>query len=189
MTLAEDVRLVLDHLATEGVPHMIVGALAVDAWGVPRTTFDIDVQVALPGGPDKIKSVYLGVIVEEWSKDRTFDQDVLIGSVGTPVPVEIFITSHWFTLQALARRTSIPSALLARDIPVPTREDLILLKAAFYIAPWRSRRKAAQDGVDIESLIVHAPSLDVAYLRENGEKLGVWATLAEILKESGRESG
>lgn len=30
-----------------------------------------------------------------------------------------------------------------------------------------------------------APSLDDAYLQENGEKLGVWETVAEIIAEVG----
>lgn len=184
MTLAEDVARVLDGLEELGLPHMLVGALAVDAWGVPRTTTDVDLQVALPGPPEKIKSVYLGLVVEEWTRDRTFGQDVLIGHVGTPVPIEVFVTTHWFTRQALDRRTQIRSALLQREVPVPTREDLILLKSSFYVAPWRSRRKAAQDGVDIDHLVTFAPDLDLDYLRENAERLGVWPALSEILKES-----
>lgn len=186
MALRADLEAILVELARENVPHMIVGALAVDAWGVPRTTMDIDIQVALPSAPDKLKSVYLGLIVEEWSRDPIFGQDVLIGSVGGPTPVEVFVTTHWFTKQALERRVEISSGLLGRKVPIPTREDLILLKTAFYLAPSRSRRKAAQDGVDIESLIAHAPELDMRYLRANAERLGVWPTLSEIIDEAKR---
>lgn len=186
MPLAEDVRLILDELAALGLPHMVVGALAVDAWGVPRTTLDIDLQVALPAPPDKLKSVYLGLIVEEWSRDRTFDQDVLIGTVGSPVPIEMFVTSHWFTRQALDRRVSIRSALVGRDVPVPRLEDLILLKAAYHAAPWRSRTKAAQDAVDIENLAAFAAGLDIDHVAENAKKLGVWRALEPILLSARR---
>ena len=184
MQIRTDLRLILESLNREQLPHMVVGALAVDAWGVPRTTMDIDIQVALPGPPDKLRSVYLGLVVEEWSRDKTFDQDVVIGSVGSPIPVEIFVTTHWFTSQALSRRVELPSALVGRAVPVPTREDLILLKAAYQAAPWRSRRKAAQDGVDIEHLLTFAPSLDLDYLQINGQRLGVWEFISETLKES-----
>jgi hypothetical protein len=183
--IAEDLRIVLDELSAAGVPHMVVGALAVEAYGIVRSTLDIDIQVLTPETPSKARSVVLGLIVEEWATDRTFGQEVMIGHVASsPVPVELFFTTHWFPRQALERRVGLRSAALGREIPVPQREDIILLKTAFHAAPWRSRRKAAQDAVDIEALLEYSPTLDEQYLRENAEKLGVWPTLKEFLDEA-----
>lgn len=183
MSLARAVRDLLDDLDEAGIAHMVVGGVALDALGVPRTTYDVDVQIDPEEGPEATASTVLGRVVEERSHDPVFDQDVLVvHSAINPVPVEIFLTSHWFTRQALRRRQAIDSTVVGRPVPVPTPEDFLLLKAAFWVAPSRSRRKAAQDGVDLEGVVdAHRDDLDLAYLEDNGEKLGVWDDLREVL--------
>lgn len=183
MSLARALRKLLDDLDEAGVRHMVVGGVALDALGVPRTTYDIDVQVDPEEGPAASASTYLGRVVEERSHDPVFDQDVLIvHSTVDPVPVELFLTTHWFPRQALDRRQTTDSKVAGRPVPVPTADDLILLKAAFWTASTRSARKAAQDGVDIEGIIAaNRKDLDRSYLEETGKKLGVWDALGPLL--------
>lgn len=85
------------------------------------------------------------------------------------------------TNQALDRRTTTYSARLDREIPLPTPEDFILLKAAYWRHPSRSRAKAAQDGVDIEAVLQnHREDLDRSYLEENARKLDLWEPLTDL---------
>lgn len=184
MRLAEALQTFLGTLDRERIPHMLVGGMAMEALGVPRSTLDVDVQVELPGGGPPHASTFLGSIVEERTKDEVFGQDVIIVHLATSaVPFELFLTSHWFTRQALARRRTVRSALVGRDVPVPTAEDFVLLKAAYMLGPHRSPRKAAQDALDIERVVgLHRAGLDRAYLEVNARKLACWTSLEPMLR-------
>jgi hypothetical protein len=46
VSLSATVRSILEDLEAEGIEHMVVGGVALEALGVPRTTFDVDIQVA-----------------------------------------------------------------------------------------------------------------------------------------------
>lgn len=166
---------------------MVVGAVAVDALGIPRATVDIDVQVSLERPPPVTESAFLGRCIEERARDPAFAQDaLLVHSAVDPVPVELVFTTHWFARQAFARRRAHTSVRLGRAVDLPTAEDIVLLKSAFGIAPSRSRRKAAQVGVDIENVVKANPRLDQRYLEENARKLGTWEALSEILVDPAR---
>lgn len=72
------------------------------------------------------------------------------------------------------------SELLGRDVPVPTPEDFVLLKAAHMVHPSRRRTKAAQDALDIEA-VARANALDETYVQPRAERLGLWDALAPLL--------
>jgi hypothetical protein len=177
--LADDLAEALDLLDDLEAPHMVVGAIALEALGVPRSTLDIDLQVQLPDPPARHTSYFHGWFIAERSTDEVFGQDVLIlEGKATGVPVEMFLTSHRMTEQALERRTRVRSGLLNREIPVPTPEDFILLKAAYHDDPGRAEAKATQDRLDIEGVVeAHGAELDRAYLEDNARDLGAWETL------------
>lgn len=161
---------------------MVVGALALDALASPRSTFDADIQVRLEDPPSDTTSYLHGWFIEERAKDEVFDQDTLIlRKDGSPYPVGLFLTSHWLPVQALERGTAVHSERLDRDVPIPTPEDSILLKAAYWQHPSRSKAKAAQDAVDIEAVLDHHQgSLDLGYLREHAETLELWDELQAL---------
>lgn len=182
MTLIGEAREFLRRLKAAGVPHMLVGAMALDALGPPRSTMDIDIQVHVEGAPTASETTYLGAVVEERSRDPVFEQDVYIVHLPTyAVPIELFVTSHWFTAQALDRRRMVQSGELD-EVPVPTPEDFVLLKAAYHESSQRSRAKRAADAVDIEGVIRGLRGdVDRAYLEENARRLGVWPFLSDLM--------
>lgn len=181
MGVPDDLRTVLQALEAEGVAHMLVGGLALEALGMPRATLDVDIQVSAPEAPSRAKSILYGCVVEEWSRDDVFGQETVIGHVaGSGVPVEFFVTSHWFTRQALERRQRVHSPTLALDVPVPTPEDFVVLKACYLGDAKRSRAKLAQDALDIEGVAAAFP-LDRAYVQGNAERLGAWERLQPLL--------
>lgn len=182
MGIAEDLAWFLDHLEAEGVRALVVGGMALHTFGVPRATLDVDLQIdAEPPGTGV--STYLGLIVEERTRDEVFDQEVLIGHRPThAVPFELFFVDHWFTRQALERGDRVSSEALGLELPVPTVEDFVLLKLAYATSKTRSPRKANQDLLDLDGVVDgHRDRLDRAFLRENAERLGLTDALDDLL--------
>ena len=173
--IREDLNEILATLEKEQIPHMLVGGLALEALGIVRFTRDIDIQVSIPALPATMPTSFLGCLVDEVALDPVFRQETLVLHIATSgIPIELFRATHWFTVQALARRTMQKSAVLGRSVPIPTPEDFILLKLAYSASPERGDRKSVQDAIDIESVVeAHRGRLDLDYLRENAKKLGV----------------
>lgn len=186
MTFVEDIRLFSRLLGDAKIPYMFVGAVALEGLGVPRATFDVDIQVAAtPPAPSA--SSYLGWIVEERASDNVFGQPVVILHRPTsPIPFELFFTEHWFTRQALERRQVLPSRLLRMDVPIPRPEDFVLLKASFMLSPNRSPRKRTQDALDIDGVLAaHPGRMNRDYLQANARKLGIAKDVDGLLRHRG----
>lgn len=164
-----------------GVEHMLVGALANDALGYPRSTFDVDLQVRLPAPVPAGASVVYGFVIDERTRDELFGEEVLVLHLpASGVPFELFVATHWFTLQALSRRVRVSSPALRRDVAIPTREDHVLLKLARMGDAKRPRWKVAQDALDIQRALDGGP-VDRAYLALNAAKLGLRDALGAFL--------
>lgn len=183
MGVADDAKALFELLETHRIDHMLVGALALDALAIPRGTIDIDIQVRLDEPLPSPGRSFHGWWVEERAHDEVFDQDtVILVQPGHPRPFELFQTTHWLPQQALDRKQTLPSQLLQREVPVPRPEDFILLKAAYWLHEARSDAKAAQDAVDIEAVAdTHEATLDLAYIQNNAQRLGVHQDLSELL--------
>lgn len=173
----------LDLLDDHDVGYMLVGGIALEGLGVPRSTLDIDVQVRVEDPPSISETSFLGRFIEDHAHDDVFDQKTLtLIDRDTGVPFALFITGHWFTEQAFDRRETVQSDLLDRDLHLPTPEDFLLLKACYWQAADRPAAKANQDELDIEGVIAgHQGSLDVDYLEANGQRLDVREALAPKL--------
>src|SRR5579885_1139020 len=100
---------------------MVVGATAFGMLTLPRATYDLDFVIGdAPGPLDRIRRLFF---VEEETRDRYFDQRALVLEIaGNVTPIEVFIATHWFTRQALARKRMMPSGTAAGDVPVATAE-------------------------------------------------------------------
>lgn len=191
MAFVEDLRAILTTLDEHEVPHAVIGAIALDAYGTPRATADIDIQVALDDVPDGSSPVFLDWMVEEQSHDAVFDQPTIILHRATSaIPVELFVARHWLPVQALARTTQIHSELAERKIPVVTAEDFLLMKSAYSQHPSRRRAKAAQDLVDMDAVVRQRRDvLDMKYLKENASRLGTWDLLQGLVDEAEASAG
>lgn len=177
----EEFRQLVDLLEDREIPYMLVGALAMDVLGDPRSTVHVQVDME-PPSPGTTS--WEGWFVQERARDEVFDQETLIvhRPTGT-TPFELFLTDHWFTRQALERRQTVVSERFGREIPVPTVEDFPLLEACYWQHGSRRRSMKAQDGVDIETVFeANREAIDRAYLAENADELGVWDALKELLE-------
>lgn len=162
---------------------MLVGALALDVLGDPRSTHDVDLQVRLDDPPERWASTWEGWFIQERAHDEVFDQATLVLQKPTETtPFELSLTSHWFTTQALNRRQQVRLERLDRDVPVPTPEDFVRLKACYWSHESRRKAKAAQDAVDIESVfLANRQEIDGEYLEDNARQLGTWPSLSDLL--------
>lgn len=161
---------------------MLVGALAMDVLGVPRSTVDVDLQVRMDP-PPRWTTSWNGWFIQERARDEVFDQQTLILHRPTrTTPFELFLTDHWFTGQALDRRQTVRFERFEREIPVPTADDFILLKACYWQHEGRRKAKSTQDAVDIESVYeANREAISASYVEENARELEVWDELTDLL--------
>jgi len=181
MTLQELALRVLEATEASGLNFMIVGAVAAGAYGVPRSTKDVDFLVAVTGG-SKLRDVMhtLADIVD-------FDQQVVfdtltwgrrhVGSTRSspPYKVEFFeLFDDPFVLEEFRRRLLVHVPLLDRETWLPTPEDVVVQKLRW------GRSKDLDDARDI--LAVQGPeTLDMDYIRSWCGRHGTAARLEEAL--------
>ena len=164
MKLEELAVRVLDAAEAQNVEFMAVGAIAAGAYGVPRSTRDVDllVSVKIPGNVD--------ALVRRLSTFVTFDPQVTFDTltwgrrhVGTsqsspPFKVELFETfDDAFVVSEFSRRCSVFVPILGRETWLPTPEDVVVQKLRW------GRSKDLDDARDV--LAVQGPeTLDMPYI-------------------------
>jgi predicted nucleotidyltransferase len=120
---------VVRTLDEAGVPCALIGASALSAYAVARSTLDIDLMVCDPKvlDPALWSRVGAGCAVDVRRGDVL---DPLVGVVrvtgpGRPVDVVVFRPLGW---QAAALARAVPVTWSGLDVRVVTPEDLVLLK-------------------------------------------------------------
>jgi hypothetical protein len=124
MTLVDRIAAVLDRA---GIPHALIGAAALAACGVARSTFDIDVLAVDPRCLDAASWNAIegsGVTIDLRRGDAA---DPLAGVVRFEQPdqrpVDLVVGRHAWQARALSR-----ALRPAGSLPVVQRRDLVLLK-------------------------------------------------------------
>jgi hypothetical protein len=166
------------------IAYLVMGGMAVRAWGVPRPTYDLDFTLDL----DPARVPALGAALRErgYSVPEIFGQgftDVLSGmrkfaaarfADGREERIDLFLVTTPYQRVAFGRR--VRGAIEGTAVWLIAPEDLVLHKL---IAGW------ASDLADASDLLWLNPGLDKAYLRHWGEILGVSRTLERKLAETG----
>lgn len=188
MKLSEDfhgplqaVQYLLEQFDKRGV---IIGGVAVSLLAQPRFTADIDALLLLD--EDEITEL-IEVAERTGLTPRIADAElfarrnrvVLLRHEDTGINVDISLGMLPFEVEAIARRTVFQSEDFA--LPIPTPEDLIVMKAVAH---------RPKDLVDIQALIEAHPDLDrgrvEAIVREFAQLLEqpeLWEDIAPWLKE------
>ena len=184
MTLEALAIKVIEAAEAAGVAFMAVGAIAAGAYGVPRSTRDFDLLVAVnvEGG--------VNAIIKHLEADVAFDPQVVFDTltwgrrhVGQcreerPFKVELFeLFDDPFVHSEFARRREVHVPMLRRSTWLPTPEDVVVQKLRW------GRNKDLDDARDV--LAVQGPeTLDMAYIEkwctEHGTMERLRAALAEI---------
>jgi hypothetical protein len=164
MRLEELAVRVLEAAEVENVEFMAVGAIAAGAYGVPRSTRDVDllVSVKIPGN--------VAALMRRLSSFVDFDPQVTFDTliwgrrhVGTsktspPFKVELFETfDDPFVISEFDRRRKVFVPILRRETWLPAPEDVVVQKLRW------GRSKDLDDARDV--LAVQGPeTLDMAYI-------------------------
>lgn len=184
MTLEALAIKVIEAAESAGVEFMAVGALAAGAYGVPRSTRDVDllVSVNVEGG--------VAAMIARLDPVVQFDAQVVFDTLtwgrrhvgqsrsAPPFKVELFeMFDDPFVQSEFARRQQVFVPVLGRATWMPTPEDVIVQKLRW------GRRKDLDDARDV--LAVQSPdSLDMVYIEkwcaQHGTRERLQAALADI---------
>ena len=156
---------------------MLIGGFAVAILGRPRTTYDIDALITLENDdlPDFVDSGATFGFALRMADALQFAETnrvLLLQHVKSGVDVDISLAGLPFELDAIKRRQIVKQGRLS--LPVPTVEDLIVLKAA---------ANRPKDKIDIEGLLDRTLELDCAHIRKHVEELADLLEAPEIFKD------
>lgn len=184
MTLTALATKVVEAADSTGTEFMIVGAIAAGAYGVPRSTRDVDLLVSIRQEAAVASLVAKLEPVMEFSPQVVFDtltwgrRHVGQSRFEPPFKVELFeLFEDPFVQAEFARRRKVFVPTLGYATWLPTPEDVVVQKLRW------GRRKDLDDARDV--LAVQGPdTLDMDYIRkwcgEHGTIARLDAALAEI---------
>ncbi|MEA2076055.1 MAG: nucleotidyltransferase [Euryarchaeota archaeon] len=168
-SIDEILKLICTFLNKEGVEYVVVGGLAVLFYGIPRTTMDIDLIIAMD--MPKVKR-----FVEFLNENDFFaDEEDIKAAFGERTHATVEDKTSMIRLDikgiygendriTLERRRKV--SLANFEIYIAALEDLIANKLLF---------GSEQDVKDVEGIYVRQfDNLDMAYLEERCERLGVY---------------
>ena len=171
-------------LERRGVPHAFIGGVALNTWGVPRATFDLDLAVAVPANRMEGLLAELrqaGAVVdpvfERGFRDRIAGMEqvhVHLAAGSSLLAVDLFLATTPFLESVLARRVTID--LGRGPIWVCTAADLILFKLV---------ADRGKDRVDVENVVSVQGVPEREYLLRWSEVLRVGPRLASLLRRVG----
>jgi hypothetical protein len=171
-------------LSAQGWKSSIIGGLAVQRWGEPRQTRDVDVALLTGFGGE---ARFIDHLLEHYQPRRAdarqfaLDHRVLLVETDTGVPFDISLAALPFEERVVSRSTEFEFAPGA-NLNTCSAEDLVVLKA-FADRP--------QDWLDVEGIIVRqGRALDRAQvmdelmpLLELKEDLSPSATLEKLFRK------
>jgi len=179
VTADEAVVAVLEALDAAGVQYMIVGSLASNFHGIPRSTRDADFVVDLvPARLQRLAAALpqeLTLSPQSAFETTTGTTRYLVEMARTPFVCELFVLSDdAHDAERFTRRERVN--LLGRVAWVASAEDMIVTKLRWALAGHRTK-----DRDDIRNILaVRGPELDWAYLHRWASTHGTSALLDEI---------
>lgn len=168
------------RLEESGIEYGIGGALALGAWGAPRTTKDVDLSIfASVDGFANVSDALerAGVMFDRDRAPKDIDRiGMFTGKLGGVV-IDMFMSQHPHMLEMRRRRQRIDTP--DGHLYFITAEDLCVMKLVY------GRPK---DVGDLERLFA-ARTLDVGYIRTWLAKMPVGPDRAAILDDLVRRFG
>jgi hypothetical protein len=178
MTSEEVIVAVIDALWAVDVPFMVVGSLATNFYGIPRSTRDADFVIQIPppfASLTERLGANLRLAAQASFEGVTGTVRHRIEAKGTSFTVELFeLSDDPHDVSRFARRRRV--RLLGKDVFVATAEDTIVTKLRWAMQPGREK-----DVDDVRSVIaVQGDSLDWTYVQQWCNQHGTSALLESI---------
>jgi len=146
-----------DRFDEDGLAYAFGGAMALGAWGVPRTTSDVDVSVFVPERdlPRALDSVErAGAMVDRAEAARTVARIGMFFAVLAGVRIDVFIAHHPMHADMERRRVALKT-LDGTFRWFLSAEDVVLTKLIY---------GRAKDVADLQRLFaVRGDALDIEY--------------------------
>jgi hypothetical protein len=181
VTADEAVVAVLEALATAGIPYMVVGSLASNVHGIPRSTRDADVVVALPPGSLErlARALPPGLTLHAQAAFEGVTGTVrhLVTLSGSPFVCELFARSDDAHDRARFERRQ-QLRVLGHSVFVASAEDMVITKLR-----WALDAGRLKDRDDVRNILaVRGDDLDWDYVHRWTLAHGTAALLEEIRK-------
>lgn len=184
----EFVSFVIDALQAAGVEYMVGGALALWAWGEPRSTMDLDVVIdipvdAIPRFSDELKArdmllppdIILDAVIEERS-NLPLNANHMYS--GFKADLYLLFTSDDLGQAAFRRRRQIDLGPQFGALYVHSPEDLILYKLWYY----RISRQTKHPRDIYAILAAQGDQIDYDYIQGWVERKGLGSVWEELLR-------
>lgn len=170
-------RALVDWLRSEHVPGLIIGGIAASLLGRPRFTRDVDVLVRLE--EDRWQKflnagTQFGFVprienpIAFAHRSRVF----LLNHKPSSVSVDISLAALPFEEESIARGKWVD--LGGISLPLPTPEDLIIMKAVAH---------RPQDIADMEALLEANPKLNLRRIRQRVREFSDALEMPDILRD------
>lgn len=149
-----------DRFDEDRLPYAFGGALALGAWGVPRTTSDVDVSVFVPERElyralDAVERA--GAMFDHAEAGRTVARTGMFFAMLARTRIDVFIAHHPMHSDMERRRVALKTSE-GRSLWFLSPEDVVLTKLIY---------GRAKDAADLQRLFaVRADTLDVAYVSD-----------------------
>jgi len=182
------VSLVIEALQTAGVEYMVGGALALWAWGEPRSTMDLDLMISLP------LEAISGLSDELKKRDMLLPPDIILDTViaersniplnaihlysGFKADLYLLFPNDNLGQMAFRRRMQVDFGPHYGALYVHTPEDLILFKLWYY----RISRQTKHPRDIYAILIAQEDHIDLDYIQEWVTRLGLSSVWEELLR-------
>ena len=173
----------IDEYEAAGIEYMVMGGWAVQVWGRPRPTFDVDFTISVTD-EDLIKFLHSlaakeFIVAEEFL--RGFKDNlsgfakiqVSIFEFPDPIRVDLFLARSEFQMTAFKRRMNM--TLFGRQVLVISPEDLVLHKL---LAKRHKDMAAVEEIFDIQR---GTGKLDIHYMKLWARRLSVYEDLEPFL--------
>lgn len=178
-------RRVVDALEKISARYVVVGSTAASAWGVARSTRDIDVVAVITRetvdaflGALGNNEIYVPVDDAKAAAANGGSFNVLHTTTGGKVDVFVCLTSDAFESSRLDRRMRLK--VLGIDTWVSTPEDVVLSKLL-----WRVQTQSEVQWRDCVE-VAATQKLDVTYLRLWAAQLDISADIEKLLEATRR---
>jgi hypothetical protein len=178
----EATRVAIEALNKLNIPYMVVGGLSSNAYGIPRSTKDADIVIAVDPAMLNDLDKELG---DEFSLGAQGSFEVVTGTLRYHliVPklafeIELFLLSKDpHDQQRFTRRRPIVSQQIGTTIQVPSAEDVIIMKLR-----WANIAKREKDTDDVRNIIAVQgdEALDWDYIHRWCDIHGTTTLLGEI---------
>ena len=146
-------------LTERDIPYVIIGGIAVQRWGEPRLTIDVDLAILLPAGEEERRLREIAAAFPPRLKDAVafaLEHRVLPIDVPDASAADLSMALPGFEEAAIARAVDYDLGQ-GRTVRLYTAEDLVVYKCV---------AGRPQDVMDIESVVARqGHRLDVAHIR------------------------